>query len=493
MHRRLYAFLACRPRRPADLETRIVIPRTAERLLFVVLIAVLAISPLPLGSNLPSAWSALTMTVLVTLAIMALMLVVRPMRLVVPASLGLAGLLFLGICGWIYFQTVMGAPPGWENPAWQLALAELAAQSVPSLDPMVGREALARLTGYAGMFALAFIMGQQRTKADLLQPIILAIVTAYAIYGLARHLLGIYELFGVQQFRWRASGTFGNPNIFAAYVNMGVVIALSMLLWNRRQEADAPRFLTAVTRLLTSLLEKNSLLVMALGINLLACIVSASRAGIISLGITAVVVLLIALRGSRWPLFAVAGLVVAFITWGMISSGGETLLDRLSTMIQGTSLDDSGNMRVNGWRLAAGQFMGRPWLGQGYGTFFEAFHLIRDDNFTKVVFDYLHSTWLEVLVELGTPAAIAFLAMLLLLWVPCIAALRRGTRSSMPLMGLAASMVLGLHGMVDFAGQIPALALTWAGIMGLACGRSAIAGAASTRSTSGRTMSASIA
>lgn len=468
------------------------IPKAVERFLFLVVVAVLAISPLPLGSNLPSVWSALTMGLLVLLLATSVLLVVRPVRLVVPPSLILAGLMFLGLCGWICFQTMQGAPAGWDNPAWELALEELNVQRTPSLDPMVGREALARLTGYAAMFTLAFILGQ-RSRADLLQQVVLGLVTAYAIFGLARHLMGIHELFGVQQYRWRASGTFGNPNIFAAYVNLGTVIALSLLLWNRRQEADAPRFLTAVTRLLTSLLEKNSLLVMALGINLLACIVSASRAGIISLGITSVLVLAVALRGSRWPLFAVAGLVMAFITWGMISSGGDTLLDRLSTMIQGGSLDDSGNMRVNGWRLAANQFVERPWLGQGYGTFFAAFHLVRDDNFTRVVFDYLHSTWFELLVELGAPAAIAFLAMLLLLLLPCIAALRRGTRSSLPLAGLAASVVLGLHGMVDFAGQIPAVALAWAGIMGLACGRAVVAGVAPVRSTQRRSISPSIA
>lgn len=456
-----------------------------DRLVFGFLALVVMAAPLPIGSNVPSAWSVLTLATLAMLALAGAGLAVGSVqKVILPPVMLLAGLLFFGVCAWILVQTRTDVPVDWLHPAWNLALPGLAVAPAPSLDPALGLEGLARLGSYAAMLALAFLVGQQRERAELLLKIILVAITFYAAFGLLRQVTGWNTLFGVELARGRASGPFVGPNIFGAYCNLGVVIAFCLLLWNRRLEADAPRFLTAVVRLVASLFEERWLLVVALGINLLASITSASRAGIMSLGFTAILMLALSLRGARWPLYVVAGLLAAGISWGMLTSGGETLIERLATLILSTGeLDSSGSMRLDGYLLALGMIAERPILGQGYGTFFEAFHMARTEAFNRVVFDYLHSTWLEFVVEIGWPATLALLAALLLLLTVCIRGLLRGSSSALPLIGIAASASLGLHGLVDFAGQIPAVALTWACLMGLACGRAAIARVSRRRST----------
>ena len=59
-----------------------------------------------------------------------------------------------------------------------------------------------------------------------------------------------------------------------------------------------------------------------------------------------------------------------------------------------------------------------------------------------------------------------------LAWI-CLAGVNRRHRDWVyPATGVAASVLVGLHATVDFSLQIPAVAILYAGIMGLACAQS---------------------
>ncbi len=113
-------------------------------------------------------------------------------------------------------------------------------------------------------------------------------------------------------------------------------------------------------------------------------------------------------------------------------------------------------------------------MGTGYGTYpdvIEAWRANDPDIFT--VWEKAHSTWLENALELGLPAAAAL--HLSVLWLALIAFSGVGERRrnrAFPALGVAATLLVGLHALVDFSLQIPAVAVLYAFIMGLAVAQS---------------------
>ena len=113
-----------------------------------------------------------------------------------------------------------------------------------------------------------------------------------------------------------------------------------------------------------------------------------------------------------------------------------------------------------------------PALGFGYGTFANSYRLY-DPLESGVHYDRAHNTWLENAFELGVPAALLlYLALGGLVWT-CLKGVRRRHRDWVyPATGVAASVLVGLHAILDFSLQIPAVAILYACIMGIACAQS---------------------
>ena len=88
-------------------------------------------------------------------------------------------------------------------------------------------------------------------------------------------------------------------------------------------------------------------------------------------------------------------------------------------------------------------------------------------------YDRAHNTWLENLFELGVPAAMALFLAIGGLVVICLQGVRRRRRDwAFPAVGVAASVLVGVHAMLDFSLQLPAVAILYACIMGVACAQS---------------------
>ena len=113
-------------------------------------------------------------------------------------------------------------------------------------------------------------------------------------------------------------------------------------------------------------------------------------------------------------------------------------------------------------------------LGTGYGTFPQVFEHARPEKFPfQGVIMYAHNTYLENALELGIPAAIALTLVVVLLALICLRGVRRRRNDAYyPALGLAASVLVGLHSLVDFSLQIPAVSVTYAFVLGLACAQS---------------------
>jgi len=450
--------------------------RAFEGLLFALLVLLLAFAPWPLGANRPWAWSTLFLAASGLLLLLGAGVALGRIRAAsLPVTVRLATVLLLAVVTWILLQAGPSPWPEFAHPIWSLLPSELAARPAIAIDPPRAREALLRLLGPVALFAVGYAIGSHRTLAERLVQAVLVLITAQALFAFVRIVLGWDELFGRHLPLQRISGSFVNPNHFAAYVNLGAVIAFLFLLEQARREADTPSLRAALGRVLQTAFQSRPLLAAALMACLLSVAASASRGGALALALTLLILLGAGLRGARTPLLLAAlGLAAGLVGWAL-SAGGELLWDRLVNLDPASAFSPGIEGRLLAWSWTLERIAERPWLGHGYGGFLSLFEHARDERFpTSGPWDYAHNTYLELAVELGLPAAAALALAVLFLHVPCIAAIRRGSRSPLPTIALGATLVQGLHALVDFGWQIPAVTVTWAALLGAAVGRSAV-------------------
>jgi O-antigen ligase len=357
------------------------------------------------------------------------------------------------------------------HPLWALAQAAGIEAAVPlvGLDAEAGRDALMRLTTYAAVFWLAWRLGAEAASARRILLAILGTTVACAGYGLIAHLAG-WETIG-----WLAktayvgdvTGTFVNRNSFATYANLGIVIAVALLA----QPFLGARGLTEVRRitveLVVQLLDRRWLLVAALALLAMASLQSHSRGGMLSLGLTLVLllfVLFLATRPRALVALAVAAVGLA-AGWGLVAVSGGVTLERLNQIDANYDLEAAG--RLTFWQISLDMVRERPWQGYGYGSFEAAFAQHRDERFDERV-DMAHDTYVEHLVELGVPAALLLYAGPLLLFAYCLRGvfLRRHDQVY-PLAAVGATLLVGSHALVDFSLQMPAVAVTFAALLGV--------------------------
>jgi O-antigen ligase len=88
-------------------------------------------------------------------------------------------------------------------------------------------------------------------------------------------------------------------------------------------------------------------------------------------------------------------------------------------------------------------------------------------HLSSAALNLAHNTYLEHLVELGVPATL-FYAGPLLLFGYCLRGLFVRRRDQLfPLVAVGATVLVALHALVDFSLQIPAVAVTYAALLGI--------------------------
>ena len=85
-------------------------------------------------------------------------------------------------------------------------------------------------------------------------------------------------------------------------------------------------------------------------------------------------------------------------------------------------------------------------------------------------YDRAHNTWLENAFELGLPAALILYGAMFGIAMTCWRGVRRRHRDWVyPAAGVGVSVLVGVHAVLDFSLQIPAVAMLYALVMGVAC------------------------
>jgi O-antigen ligase len=113
------------------------------------------------------------------------------------------------------------------------------------------------------------------------------------------------------------------------------------------------------------------------------------------------------------------------------------------------------------------------WRGTGFGSFPEIFQIYRTTHSDlQPGGEFVHNTFLQIILESGLPAAFVYFAVLAYCAGQCFSGVRRRHLGrAYPALGAAATVLAGLHSVVDFGLEIPAVAMAYAFLLGLGFGQ----------------------
>lgn len=448
----------------------------AEPLFFRTLLFIVALAPLPLASNrpLPAALLSLSVGLLVIGWSLRVALggtvAVSPRRIAWPLSL------FGLVCLWIVVQWLPVMPPSWADPTWQTA-SEALGRPLPgriSVNPHETLGGLMRLLAYAGVFWLALQLCRAPERARRAIRAVAAIGGLYAAYGIIVYLAGNNWVLLYPKWAYfdALTSTFVNRNSFATFAGLCLLCALSALLDNVFHALTLDRPLRRKLAVLLETIASQSIwLTFAILSLATALVLTGSRAGFASF-CGGLLILIICYRQRRIPgrtfAAAIAAIVACLLGVALWTSGGPLSARYVR--------DDAvaGDLRFEIYEGIGHAIASSPWTGTGLGTFADVFPAYRSPaSAVASAWDKAHNTYLENAVELGVPAALLLNASLLLLGLQAARGARSRRRDwSIPATGLAATVLVGLHSLVDFSLQIPAVATLYAFILGVAVSQS---------------------
>jgi O-antigen ligase len=457
--------------RPAAPE-RGVPSRVIGALTLIILTLILAVAPLPLGSARPLPWSVLALAAAVLLVVAvgeeildpAPRLALRPLL----APLVLMALVF----AWIVFQMLPTGLALPYAPIWSMAQDALGTALSPSIsvDRYQSAADLLHLLTYAAMFFAAWRVARDAESARFLLRAIGWIGAAYALYGIIVYSFGNASILWLHKWAYPndLTGTFVNRNNFATFLGLALVCNLVSLseLFARRIDTSSRR--TKILSAFESIFSQG--LWIAFRIILIggALLLTHSRGGAIS---TAIAIAVLSLLISRAPSFRGAWrtplVVVTVVGVCLVGlAGGAGLLTRFET----AAIADDGRATVYVETMQA--IKDHPIFGTGLGTFEFVYPGYQTPDISAF-YDLAHDDYLENALDLGIPAALVFFTVLALLVAQCVLGVFRRRRDAIyPGVALAATVLVGVHAVVDFSLQIPAVAVTYAAILGVGVAQS---------------------
>lgn len=442
--------------------------------LFLALLTVVALVPLPLGSNRPLPTALLCLATGLLLMLWAVRATFGGSIPVSPRRLWLPLLLYATTCGWIFIQWL---PLDFGDPIWAVA-ARATGQDLTariSVNPDETLAGLMRLICYAGIFWLSLQLGYASKRADLALRAVSLIAASYAAYGLVMYLSGNEWILFYKKWAYQTSlsSTFVNRNSYATFAGLGLLVITARLLMGVRQTLSLNwPVKQRIARLIEHLLIDSRWLTACFLMTLIALMLTGSRAGIASTTAALFILGGIFLMGKKLSAKNLAAicLVTAGISVLAYLLGSQTLINRYET--HDMEMSGEGRMEVMNYALAA--LKSAPWTGTGYGTFENIIPAYRtSDGSILTKWDKAHNTYLENAVELGLPGVLALnIAIALLAWRCWIGTRERRRGWVWPALGLSATALVGLHSIVDFSLQIPAVTIYYAFILGVAVSQS---------------------
>ena len=444
-----------------------------RRLVFGLLMLVVMLAPLPFGSNREWSWTLCTVLIATISLVWAGGATLRLESISTKLNPAIIALL-LAVCAWAILQTTSWTPQSWHHPLWQMSGETLSLPLAGSIS--LSRDdtftALLRLLTYALVFFVIYQLCRSRDRAYFAIRLLAIAGIAYAAFGLFNYWAGTGKLFWFYDISYTKNvrSTFINRNSYATYAGLMLLCALAWLyhaietprsnrLYNMAsgRPMQLEEFLTRAWLPLTAILLISASLVL-----------THSRGGFLSAAAGGTAMLLALNSRHHYAsglaraviLLAAAAAVLVFVTTS------EVLLKRMG------DIDTENVGRLVTYELTAQPLNDGDFRGLGYGTYANSFRLYRDERIQGYN-DKAHNTYLENIFELGLPAALLLFTSIGWLALICFNGIRtRGRDWVYPSLGFAATVLVGVHALVDFSLQIPAVAITYACILGVGVSQS---------------------
>jgi len=427
-------------------------------------VALVILAPLPLGSNHPETWSLLSLLIGILL-LTGCGLIWRDAdalsiqhRLIIPLAI------FTAIVCFIILQTV-DVGPRLGNPIWQEinAVTGRPVANTISVNPGDTMTALMRLLAYAGVFWLAFSMAHDGTRAWQHIRYFAYASLAFAVYGVIVYFAGNETILWFEKWAYFGdlTSTFVNRNSYATFAGMGFLAAAACVL--RELSHLKITRVKDLTETPPRRLKRFYVLSLTLLITATALFLTHSRGGFSATlaGSVLFIVGAVALqRGQKLMAIAAALLFLGIVAFTLTISGDLTMERLFATRLDSSTRDDVYLLVLEGINAS-------PMIGWGYGTFEEAFRPFYSYRIGFANWSMAHNTYLETAFELGWPTAILFFSIFLVFAVTLISGIyKRRRQRLLPMLGLSLLLLSGLHAIVDFSHQIPAVAVSFAWLIG---------------------------
>ena len=368
-----------------------------------------------------------------------------------------AGVLLMGL--WSLTPLVPGGP----YPMWSYVQASPAA----AVDKSAVVIELVRLLALACVFLTAWVIGADDDRARWFLRLFLAGTGLFAIWAFISQLVDPGMLFGgivLPDGGKRLSAAFLSANTAGAYFGVSVLISACALTDSLRNRATGSALLSGRGLQLAA----PSLVV--LGFSAACLILTASRGAFIATGVALALFLLWEAAARRWKLFGLPGLGVVGLMAGLlalVAIGGAPLIERLLRIDRDVAIRQE--IATAHWHA----FLAAPWMGYGLGSFDAINRMVTTSRNYPALWNIhaAHNVYLQWLEEAGAPGAAAMFAAIGLTLALTIRGAGQRSRMTTWIRGLVgASMVLLIHGLSDFALQVPSIAALLACLLGLAVG-----------------------
>lgn len=336
-----------------------------------------------------------------------------------------------------------------------------------SSPELVGNATFFLSQGISYLFFMLIIFQTLKKRDDAAKFLIQIsnIIFLFSAIGFVVYVTGNDYVLWFEKTAYRDSltSTFINRNSFATYVGIGLLLSvmeLRMVVSTIEKGAPIDRhFVRENIQLFLTKGWKVLIKVLLLGVVLLLTV---SRAGVfvslLMLGVYLAVASGLYTRG--------AGLRMKIATLGLFIAGGLALFafsgDKLDKRL---SLNITEDARAAAFPQIIEGIKDKPLLGHGAGSFEDVFAAYRPADL-PVYFDRAHNDYLEIAFTLGVPAALAlFGAFLAVCWKLKRALYYTQAYREHLLVILVIAGQLGLHSLVDFSLQMPAVAYTFLAIL----------------------------
>lgn len=319
-------------------------------------------------------------------------------------------------------------------------------------------------------FAVAFNLHHRRDLTFVVLALLI-LGTLEAVYGIWQFAtLSNQVLFAERPagYTSRASGTFVNPNHFAAFLSVVLGILLARLVLHRPAIKAAfgtyagPKIFEGYVVLVT----------------VTAIVLSGSRGSWVALGIMLVAFILWAWFPGAVSRWVVVGLGVSLLLGMLVVFNAPSARERIANVIALPGEEADGEIKVRDatlgmrtlmWTASTKMLAERPVFGVGPGTW-EWFHLPHRDPRLQTHARHAHSDMLQLAAEyglLGLALVVWFFAAYFWHVVRLSSAANYSDQRAFAVgSGLAVGIVL-LHSMVDYHFHVPAIALMVIIVIGL--------------------------